>query len=198
MFSRADFCTFRCDDLYWGITSGDGCKPCDCDTIGAMSASCDPLSGQCKCRAGVTGRTCSECHMGYYGITSRGCTKCPVCHIPGQVCDRVTGECICPPNTVGERCEKCARNSYGYDPFLGCKLCNCSGVGATGAECDVVTGKCICKESFEGNQCDKCRFQSFGFPECKPCLCDLSGTDMESCREGKCGCDEMSGQCPCR
>ena len=163
-----------------------------------MSAACDQINGQCRCKPGVTGRACTECNVGYYGLTVRGCTKCPVCRIPGQVCDRQTGECICPPLTIGERCDKCAVNSYDYHPLLGCKACNCSAVGSLGPDCDVLTGKCRCKESYTGKQCDECHFAFFGFPECKECGCFMNGTKAESCREGRCQCDKFTGQCTCK
>ncbi|XP_055337185.1 laminin subunit alpha-1-like [Paramacrobiotus metropolitanus] len=188
----------RCVDGFWDITSGKGCVGCSCHSMGSVDPSCDPISGQCGCKAGVTGRRCSECQVGYYGLSANGCTKCPVCRAPGQVCDRVTGECVCPPHTVGERCERCGPYSYDYHPFLGCKPCNCSSVGAKSKECDVVTGDCQCLGRYEGKQCDKCELGWYGFPKCQECGCILSGTDMESCRDGKCGCKEENGQCSCR
>ena len=168
-----------------------GCEPCSCNATGSMSVNCDPLTGRCKCKPGVTGRTCQECEVGFFGLNSRGCTKCPVCRIPGQVCDPQSGECICPPLTVGERCDRCAPNSHDYHPLLGCKACNCSAVGSLGEGCDVVTGQCQCRASFTQRRCDQCHFGFYSFPECKMCGCDVNGTNLESCKDGKCSCDQV-------
>ena len=34
---------------------------CGCNLLGAVNASCHEQTGQCYCRPGVVGRTCSEC-----------------------------------------------------------------------------------------------------------------------------------------
>ena len=47
-------------------TSPDGCKPCNCSMGGALSHECDVFSGQCYCRVGITGRTCSQTTPGYF------------------------------------------------------------------------------------------------------------------------------------
>jgi len=41
-------------------TSSQGCLPCDCNPGGSRSTSCDLVTGQCYCRTGVIGRTCSQ------------------------------------------------------------------------------------------------------------------------------------------
>uniref|UniRef100_A0A8C7F5J6 Laminin, alpha 2 n=1 Tax=Oncorhynchus kisutch TaxID=8019 RepID=A0A8C7F5J6_ONCKI len=40
---------------------GGKCEECKCDTHGAWPQPCDLRSGQCCCRPGATGRTCSQC-----------------------------------------------------------------------------------------------------------------------------------------
>lgn len=57
---------------YWGIESGRGCQPCDCDPQGSYFAQCDSVTGQCRCKHGVTGQKCDECLPGFYGLVSRG------------------------------------------------------------------------------------------------------------------------------
>ena len=49
----------QCQDLYYGLSldDPDGCKPCDCDIGGSLDRQCDVLTGQCQCRANLTGRT---------------------------------------------------------------------------------------------------------------------------------------------
>lgn len=46
--------------------SPDGCQLCNCHLSGSSSALCDMNSGQCSCRPGLTGRTCSEIIPGYF------------------------------------------------------------------------------------------------------------------------------------
>ena len=38
---------------------------CNCDENGASSTLCSS-SGQCTCKTGYTGQTCSSCSSGYY------------------------------------------------------------------------------------------------------------------------------------
>ena len=38
---------------------------CNCVTSGSASTSCSS-SGQCSCKAGYTGKTCSSCTTAYY------------------------------------------------------------------------------------------------------------------------------------
>ncbi|MBV98264.1 Netrin-5, partial [Eschrichtius robustus] len=41
------------------------CLPCQCHPIGATGGTCNQTSGQCSCKLGVTGLTCSRCGPGY-------------------------------------------------------------------------------------------------------------------------------------
>lgn len=38
----------------------DGCLPCNCNPGGSLSTQCNSYTGQCLCKSGVHGRTCSE------------------------------------------------------------------------------------------------------------------------------------------
>ncbi|XP_037068705.1 laminin subunit alpha-1-like [Pollicipes pollicipes] len=70
----------RCDRCAYGYY-GDardpaaGCVPCGCDRTGSVSQRCDPVSGQCLCRAGLLGRTCSGCPA-RHALTDNGCQEC--------------------------------------------------------------------------------------------------------------------------
>ncbi|KAK1329981.1 hypothetical protein QTO34_010165 [Cnephaeus nilssonii] len=47
------------------ITSRQACRACQCHPIGATGGTCNQTSGQCPCKVGVTGLTCSRCGPGY-------------------------------------------------------------------------------------------------------------------------------------
>ncbi|XP_071006528.1 laminin subunit alpha-2 isoform X1 [Oncorhynchus clarkii lewisi] len=53
----------RCATGYHGDPRAPGgkCEECKCDPYGAWPQPCDPRSGQCHCRPGASGRTCSQC-----------------------------------------------------------------------------------------------------------------------------------------
>ncbi|XP_076315810.1 laminin subunit alpha-1-like [Tachypleus tridentatus] len=190
----------KCQSGYWNIKSGKGCQLCNCDSIGSSSSECDITSGQCNCKPGVRGKKCDHCLPGYYGLTSGGCKECDPCNLQGHMCDPENGRCVCPPNTVGDKCQFCDSGSWGYDPILGCKLCNCSNQGSIRQTpaCDEKTGKCTCLEEYEGRRCDRCRHGYYSFPKCQACDCLADGTMPSECMpDGLCLCDE-AGQCPCR
>ncbi|XP_028295898.1 laminin subunit alpha-2 isoform X3 [Gouania willdenowi] len=66
----------RCATGYHGNPRmpGGGCEECKCPPWGALPGPCDPVTGQCRCRGGVTGLLCDQCmerHVcGPSGITS--------------------------------------------------------------------------------------------------------------------------------
>ncbi|KAG8009698.1 Laminin subunit alpha-1, partial [Nibea albiflora] len=53
----------RCSIGYYGNPSMPGgvCSRCSCSAWGSLQPLCDPLSGQCDCKAGVKGRSCDHC-----------------------------------------------------------------------------------------------------------------------------------------
>lgn len=44
----------------------EGCKACDCDPGGSYDNNCDVITGQCRCRAHVSGRRCDQPESGYF------------------------------------------------------------------------------------------------------------------------------------
>lgn len=56
----------------YGFGSGRGCEPCACGG-GAVDQSCDPVTGQCRCRPGLAGPRCDQCDKGYWNYSPRGC-----------------------------------------------------------------------------------------------------------------------------
>uniref|UniRef100_A0A3Q3N498 Si:dkey-202e22.2 n=1 Tax=Mastacembelus armatus TaxID=205130 RepID=A0A3Q3N498_9TELE len=51
---------------------------------------CHPRSGQCHCKSGVGGTSCSHCLPGYWGYGVEGCKACACPHS----CDPTTGQCL--------------------------------------------------------------------------------------------------------
>uniref|UniRef100_A0A671S676 Netrin-4-like n=1 Tax=Sinocyclocheilus anshuiensis TaxID=1608454 RepID=A0A671S676_9TELE len=71
---------------------------CWCDPVGSVLVHsgdgtpwCHPRSGQCHCKPGVGGTTCSLCLAGYWGFGEEGCKSC-VCSL---TCDPITGHWKC-------------------------------------------------------------------------------------------------------
>lgn len=131
-----DLCLFQQDGYWEDVT---GCIKCQCDEDGAQGSTCDQLTGQCTCRAGVGGLRCNLCLTGYYGFGNTGCkrkmlhvifhhsttfyfTECDTCNKKGHICDPDTGRCVCPPYSHGEFCHLCSANTWGYEPNKGCKV----------------------------------------------------------------------------
>ncbi|EDO28218.1 predicted protein, partial [Nematostella vectensis] len=57
----------RCKPQYWGL-SKDGCKDCNCFPQGITNnGTCNQTTGQCECRANVTGRQCDSCADTFWG-----------------------------------------------------------------------------------------------------------------------------------
>lgn len=56
------------------LPKGD-CQPCYCNAYGTVAEDygppvCDQVSGQCQCKAHVTGLKCDECEPGYWNLAS--------------------------------------------------------------------------------------------------------------------------------
>uniref|UniRef100_A0A8C3AWG7 Laminin subunit alpha-2 n=1 Tax=Cyclopterus lumpus TaxID=8103 RepID=A0A8C3AWG7_CYCLU len=53
----------RCATGYHGNPQmpGGHCKECKCSLWGALPGPCDPVTGQCLCRVGASGKSCDQC-----------------------------------------------------------------------------------------------------------------------------------------
>ncbi|NXD77656.1 LAMB3 protein, partial [Halcyon senegalensis] len=119
----------QCAAEHWEMGSGRGCRPCDCHPHGSRSPHCNQFTGQCLCREGFTGRTCSAvqeqvCPDRHYGDVRAGCTECD-CDFQGTEavgCDKTTGRCLCRPGVTGPRCDQCQRGHCSSYPA--CELCH--------------------------------------------------------------------------
>eukprot|EP00057_Strongylocentrotus_purpuratus_P033905 XP_793215.4 PREDICTED: laminin subunit beta-2 [Strongylocentrotus purpuratus] len=58
----------ECKDQFYGYpTNADmDCSPCGCDPGGAISLTCNKVTGRCDCRGFIEGRTCTSVENGYY------------------------------------------------------------------------------------------------------------------------------------
>ncbi|NWI21159.1 LAMA5 protein, partial [Crypturellus soui] len=144
----------RCDvcapGYYGDAVVAKNCTQCPCSPCGTDS--CHPQTGQCFCKAGVTGQHCDRCEDGYYGF--EGCSGCQRCDCgagsAGPRCHAQTGQCSCLPGVSGPRCQHCAPGYWGFSPH-GCTKCECKG-----GSCDPRTGECTCPNGLAGKQCDVC------------------------------------------
>ncbi|XP_075940171.1 laminin subunit alpha-2 [Anarhichas minor] len=53
----------RCATGYHGNPQmpGGRCEECKCSLWGALPGPCDPVTGQCRCRVGASGKSCDQC-----------------------------------------------------------------------------------------------------------------------------------------
>lgn len=177
----------RCITGFYGNASNQACKECGCVPEQSISTVCDAESGQCPCVAGVGGRTCSFCQLGFWGLESAefvGCRACG-CVEAGSTsvqCDNSTGVCSCRPNTSGDLCDTCDDGYFGL-PTQPCTACGCDTTGTVpGQQCDKSNGQCNCQPGVGGRQCDQCdaffvNFTSSGCSECGQCQKSL-GSDI--------------------
>ncbi|XP_053308878.1 laminin subunit alpha-5 isoform X2 [Spea bombifrons] len=124
MFNTAGPRCEVCAPGYHGdAIAAKNCTKCDCSACGTES--CDPRTGRCQCKPGVTGARCDHCEPGYYGFD--GCNGCQRCSCGAgsadTTCDAGTGQCRCLPGVTGPRCQQCAPGYWGFGPS-GCLTCD--------------------------------------------------------------------------
>lgn len=68
--------------------------------------------------------------------------------------------------------------------------CDCDRTNSTG-NCEEGTGRCECKPQYQAPDCLSCSFGHFGYPNCRPCECNINGTDGYYC-------ESSNGKCPCK
>ncbi|KAF6730213.1 Laminin subunit alpha-5 [Oryzias melastigma] len=148
--TAGDRCHLCAPGFYGDAVGAKNCTKCDCSPCGTKS--CDPHSGQCHCKPGVTGARCERCEDGTFGFDScSGCSQCD-CDASAalvQPCNPQSGQCACRPGVNGPNCRQCAPGFWDYGAN-GCKKCDCRG------HCDPRTGECHCPDGMTGKQCDRC------------------------------------------
>ncbi|XP_071783632.2 laminin subunit beta-1 isoform X1 [Centroberyx gerrardi] len=190
-----------CSKLICSISAiiHDGALSCQCDPQGSISAECDKVGGQCRCKPNVIGRRCDQCAPGTYGFGPHGCTACD-CHSQGSLshqCDPATGQCQCRQGATGRQCSDCQPGQWG---FPSCSPCQCNGHAES---CDPHTGECRdCRDYTAGHLCERCVDGFFGNPvlgsgeHCRPCPCPGNpGTDHFN--GDSCHADHSSNQIIC-
>ncbi|XP_054363938.1 laminin subunit beta-3 isoform X1 [Mirounga angustirostris] len=119
----------QCAPYHWKLASGRGCEPCACDPQSSLGPQCNQFTGQCPCREGFGGLTCSAAAIrqcpdrtyGGAGTTCRAC-DCDFRGTEGPGCDKASGRCLCRPGLTGPRCDQCQR---GYcDRYPVCVACH--------------------------------------------------------------------------
>uniref|UniRef100_A0A7N5P2J0 Laminin subunit beta-3 n=1 Tax=Ailuropoda melanoleuca TaxID=9646 RepID=A0A7N5P2J0_AILME len=119
----------QCAPYHWKLASGRGCEPCACDPHNSLGPQCNQFTGQCPCREGFSGLTCSAAAIrqcpdrtyGDAGTTCRAC-DCDFRGTEGPGCDKASGRCLCRPGLTGPRCDQCQR---GYcDLYPVCVACH--------------------------------------------------------------------------
>ncbi|NXL36266.1 USH2A protein, partial [Glaucidium brasilianum] len=181
------------------------CLPCNCDKAGTVDGSllCDKSTGQCPCKAGVTGLQCSRCMLHTYNLSMSNLLGCQRCDcdalgtLAGTVCDHISGQCVCLPQRQGRRCNECKPGFY-FSPssVTGCLPCLCHIAGSVNQICDKLTGQCICQDaSVTGQTCEHCKELYFGFDSvtgrCQHCNCHPAGAISGTCHL-------VTGQCVCK
>ena len=149
---------------YTNLTAGNenGCSSCSCDALGSVqNSTCDPITGQCVCKANVIGKTCDTCSLGTHTLGDSGCLSCN-CSAYGSTsatCNPGSGACACLPTWSGDKCDQCSvtlvqsLSSIGSVPI--CTSCGCNLVGSSSLACSN-TGACMCSSGFTGADCSQC------------------------------------------
>ena len=153
----------RCKPNHWNLAKENplGCQPCDCSIDGSNSMSCDQTTGNCHCKANVTGQKCDKCKTNHWNLSEAnpdGCEPCGCSEIGSKSmqCDSKNGNCICKPNVGGQKCDSCTPKHWNFTQE-GCQSCDCSEYGSTSMDCDQETGHCDCKANVVGDKCDQCK-----------------------------------------
>ncbi|XP_060940860.1 laminin subunit gamma-2 [Limanda limanda] len=194
----------RCSDGFRRRTPGAGafspCERCSC-----RGGSCDPQTGDCYSADETPGE--QSCSRGSYRnpwTSPPSCVKCPCPE--GVSCSLAAGslqpQCDrCPDATAGPRCDVCQEGYYGNPAGVPgarrpCRPCECNGhvdVSVAGS-CDRSSGECLrCENNTKGRSCEACVrgfHRSRLADACKPCDCDLLGSESGQCDD--------AGRCLCR
>lgn len=160
---------------------------CACDTVGSISSVCDELTSQCDCQPNVQGLDCDICNLGFFNLTSTGCSDCDCSQFSFSDQCSETGQCPCLNGIGGSTCNQCMPGFYNLSS-TGCTACNCTSVGERSSlnDCDVEIGQCQCIGNTVGRDCSQCpggyyEAQNPLMDVCIECVCSKKTTD---CTDG--------------
>ncbi|KOC64151.1 Agrin, partial [Habropoda laboriosa] len=144
--------------------NGAGCPSlCNCNRLGSVSDTCNPVTGQCECKPGVGSLKCNSCMPGYWGLPKirrglQGCIPCG-CSLFGSAredCEQMTGHCVCKNDIKGLKCTICIGHNniltpsgcYSADTMppipTSCNELQCY----SGGKCSEIGGPhCVCPSS---------------------------------------------------
>jgi laminin, alpha 3/5 len=125
--------------------------------------------GICQdCRHNTKGINCNQCQDRYYRPYGKHWNETDVCTCESSTC----------------------RWEFSSIHPLTPTACNCDHFYSTG-NCAEETGHCECRIEFQAPNCDSCAEGYFGYPNCRPCECNLNGTEGYHC-------EATDGKCPCK
>ncbi|XP_076315805.1 laminin subunit alpha-like [Tachypleus tridentatus] len=181
----------------------------------------DPYKLLCRCQHNTCGPQCEKCCPGFVQKKWRRAlvhnpNACEPCNCFGHARECVYDENIeklglsldihgnyegggvcqnCEHNTEGINCNRCKPGFFRpYNKALNatdvCQLCHCDLTFSTG-NCADGNGQCECRPEFLPPYCDQCNIGYYGYPQCRPCDCNVNGTEENVCEVG-------GGQCPCK
>ncbi|XP_044280230.1 laminin subunit alpha-3 [Varanus komodoensis] len=188
----------KCSQCAPGYHHYPNCLSCQCSVYGSYHNSCDPATGQCDCRPGITGWHCDQClsEAKSFPHCQGSSNECD----PAGAADSYSGSCQCLQNVEGPTCSTCKPlywNLAKENPD-GCIECQCNEVGTLSGvrECQQVDGECYCKPNVCGGSCDTCEDGYYGLAVnnyfgCQGCKCDVGGSVSHVC-------NDLSGDCQCR
>ncbi|XP_053387695.1 uncharacterized protein LOC123541782 [Mercenaria mercenaria] len=159
---------------------GDNCvEECRCDF--QNTDSCNHITGNCTCKKGWKGNTCTE------DIDECKADTDPCGEVANSICN----------NTVGSYACVCQRGYTKQDNgckdvdecLLGRDVCEQQCVNTIGSY------RCKCQKGFKGswNNCSQCTDNTFGENCTETCNCNLANSVKVSQT-----CDTVSGKCQCK
>lgn len=169
-----------CDMCIDGYAMNENrCEKCSCNGNIDLNAigNCDMSNGNClKCIFNTWGNDCGRCLPGYYGSAltlEKGDCKACSCNSFGTIAEDNFDD-FDKAKQMGY-----LRSYYSNTMFF---------------TCNSVSGQCRCKPNVAGRQCNTCvdGYWDLASSEgCKPCNCDLEGSENRLC-------SDSSGQCNCK
>ncbi|XP_046389625.1 laminin subunit alpha [Ischnura elegans] len=121
----------QCVPYTYGYDQIIGCEECNCNPLGVERGNlqCDLLTGLCKCKENVVGRTCDSCMAGFSSFPFCELCSCDLRGTTPEICDQHSAECFCKNNVNGLACDICKEGTFNIQEKNpdGCTKCFCFG-----------------------------------------------------------------------